>query len=132
MKALLYASITKFYNRVPIGRILNRLSKDLREIDESLGFAVGNIFVCFFSALGSLVMCLYASTMIVMVPIVGVGMICFWLLKYYLKSMRECVRLENITNSPIVSGFTSAVNGVATIRSYGLCSKFLQHQIERV
>jgi ATP-binding cassette subfamily C (CFTR/MRP) protein 1 len=30
MKALLYASLTKFYNRVPIGRILNRLSKDLR------------------------------------------------------------------------------------------------------
>lgn len=33
IKALLYASITKFYNRVPIGRILNRLSKDLRDID---------------------------------------------------------------------------------------------------
>ena len=30
MKSLLYASITKFYNRVPIGRILNRLSKDLK------------------------------------------------------------------------------------------------------
>jgi ATP-binding cassette subfamily C (CFTR/MRP) protein 1 len=32
-KALLYASLTKFYNRVPLGRIVNRLSKDLREID---------------------------------------------------------------------------------------------------
>lgn len=30
IKALLYASLTKFYNRVPMGRILNRLSKDLR------------------------------------------------------------------------------------------------------
>jgi len=29
-KALLYASLTKFYNRVPLGRIVNRLSKDLR------------------------------------------------------------------------------------------------------
>lgn len=29
IKALLYASTTKFYNRVPLGRILNRLSKDL-------------------------------------------------------------------------------------------------------
>lgn len=33
IKALLYTSLTQFYNRVPIGRILNRLSKDLREVD---------------------------------------------------------------------------------------------------
>lgn len=30
IKALLYTSLSKFYNRVPMGRILNRLSKDLR------------------------------------------------------------------------------------------------------
>jgi len=30
IRSLLYASINNFYNRVPIGRILNRLSKDLR------------------------------------------------------------------------------------------------------
>ena len=33
IKSLLYASIPRFYNRVPVGRILNRLSKDLREVD---------------------------------------------------------------------------------------------------
>jgi ATP-binding cassette subfamily C (CFTR/MRP) protein 1 len=33
IKALLYASLNKFYNRVPIGRIINRLTKDMREID---------------------------------------------------------------------------------------------------
>ena len=27
---LLYASLGNFYNRVPIGRIVNRLTKDLR------------------------------------------------------------------------------------------------------
>jgi hypothetical protein len=29
-KSLLYASLNKFYNRVPLGRIINRLSKDMR------------------------------------------------------------------------------------------------------
>jgi hypothetical protein len=33
IKALLYASITEFYNRVPIGRILNRMSNNLKQID---------------------------------------------------------------------------------------------------
>jgi hypothetical protein len=30
IKALLYAPLINFYNRVPMGRIVNRLSKDLR------------------------------------------------------------------------------------------------------
>lgn len=30
MKSLLYASLGDFFNRVPVGRIINRLSKDLR------------------------------------------------------------------------------------------------------
>jgi ABC-type multidrug transport system fused ATPase/permease subunit len=29
-KALLYASLGNFFNRVPVGRIINRLTKDLR------------------------------------------------------------------------------------------------------
>jgi len=33
MKSLLYTSLSNFFNRVPIGRIVNRLTKDLREID---------------------------------------------------------------------------------------------------
>ncbi len=33
MKALLYASLGNFFNRVPVGRIINRLTKDLRELD---------------------------------------------------------------------------------------------------
>jgi len=30
IKGLLYASLSNFYNRVPVGRIINRLTKDLR------------------------------------------------------------------------------------------------------
>lgn len=30
IKGLLYASIPEFFDRVPVGRILNRVSKDLR------------------------------------------------------------------------------------------------------
>ena len=42
------------------------------------------------------------------------------------------MRLENISQSPIVTGFTSTVNGVATIRAYKLQVEFLNQQIEKV
>ena len=61
-----------------------------------------------------------------------IGFICYRIQKYYLKTQRETVRLENITNSPIVSGFTSAVNGVGTIRAYNLEQEFLHNQIQKV
>ena len=120
LKSLLYASITQFYNRIPIGRVINRLSKDLRIVDEDVGYAVGWLLMTVFSLLSNLVICLYASTPLVLIPIVIIGYFCYRLQKYYLKSQRECIRLENISTSPIVSGFTSAINGVGTIRSYNL------------
>lgn len=120
LKSLLYASITQFYNRIPIGRVINRLSKDLRIVDEDVGYAVGWLLMTVFSLLSNLVICLYASTPLVLLPIAVIGYLCYRLQKYYLKSQRECIRLENISTSPIVSGFTSAINGVGTIRSYNL------------
>ena len=103
-----------------MGRILNRLSKDLREIDESVGNYLSWMLKAFFSLLSNLAICLYASTPLVLVPMLVVCFICYRMQKYYLKTQRETVRLENITSSPIVSGFTSAVNGVGTIRAYNL------------
>lgn len=88
IKSLLYASITRFYNRVPVGRILNRLSKDLREVDEALGYVVGNVLVCVFSTIGGLVMCIYASTPLIIIPIIITSFLFNILLKYYLRSQR--------------------------------------------
>lgn len=120
IKALLYTSLSKFYNRVPMGRILNRLSKDLRELDQAIGFTVGGTLVNIFCLSVSLTMCIYGSTPWMIFPILITAYACLKIKNYYLKSQRECVRLENITNSPIVSGFTSTINGVGTIRAYRL------------
>ena len=93
IKSLLYASLVKFYNRVPVGRILNRLSKDLRELDEAIGYAVGNFLVSFFRLLAGLVMCFYASTPLIAIPCFLVGYLCIKINRYYLNSQRACVRL---------------------------------------
>ena len=45
---------------------------------------------------------------------------CYQMQSYYLKTQRECIWLGSITKSPIVSGFTSAIRGVGTIRAYNL------------
>lgn len=93
IKALLYTSLSKFYNRVPMGRILNRLSKDLRELDETIGVTVGGTLVNLFCLIASLTMCIYGSTPWMVIPILLAGFACLKTKNYYLKSQRECVRL---------------------------------------
>jgi ABC-type multidrug transport system fused ATPase/permease subunit len=93
MKSLLYASLGNFYNRIPIGRIINRLTKDLRQLDEEIGFAIGSVLVNFFSLLSTLTICIYSSTPLIFIPIVIVMFLSNKIRVYYLKTQREVSRL---------------------------------------
>ncbi len=88
IKSLLYASLNKFYNRVPQGRIMNRLSKDIREVDESIGYSVGGFVVSFFGLLGTLVICVYASTYLIILPMLVVTYFSNRFRIYYMKTQR--------------------------------------------
>jgi ABC-type multidrug transport system fused ATPase/permease subunit len=78
------------------------------------------------------VICVYASTIYVVIPILFFLIINYFLKAYYMKTQRECVRLENVSNSPIVSGFSETINGLPTIRAYHLESQFIDRQANLV
>lgn len=99
---------------------MNRLTKDLRELDETIGYAVGNFLTYLFSLIGTLSICIYGSTPFMIIPTVIVIYLCNKLREYYMKTQREILRVEAKTNSPIVSGFISTINGLPTIRAYKL------------
>lgn len=128
INCLLYASVVKFYNRVPLGRIINRLSKDLKEVDESLTNVVSDFLSGIFKLAAGLIMCIYGSTLLVFIPMGIFFFLCVKIQNYYLKTLREIVRLESISASPIVSGFTTTVNNVATIRAYNRSDHFFSRQ----
>ena len=88
IKSLLYASIPKFYNRVPVGRIINRLTKDMREVDETIGPSLASFLVDAFSLFGNLFICIYASTYLTIIPIIFVGYFVMRLRRYYMKTQR--------------------------------------------
>ena len=75
MKSLLYASLSNFFNRVPVGRVVNRLTKDLREIDEDIVDAMSWFVVSFFELLSTLVICIYASSVFAIIPMIIIGLI---------------------------------------------------------
>lgn len=93
MKSIVYSGLNQFFARVPMGRIINRLSKDLKDMDELTNTIIDRVLTHIFNIIGSFVMSIYVSTPLSLVPIGIVVFIWFFLLNYFIKAQRQCVRL---------------------------------------
>ena len=47
-------------------------------------------------------------------------------MKLYMKTYRELVRLESVTNSPLITHLSETLSGSTTIRNYGKEEDFIQ------
>jgi len=55
LKLVLQSPINLFFDVTPVGKILNRFTKDLQCLDNVLCFNVGSFFACFYQAMASLI-----------------------------------------------------------------------------
>jgi ATP-binding cassette, subfamily C (CFTR/MRP), member 1 len=128
IKRLLYASLGNFYNRVPTGRIVNRLTKDLRELDETIMYSFLYLLISLFELLNTLTICVYTTSPLVVIPMLLIAYLANLLRKYYLRTQMEVSRFEKSTNSPVVSGLLSTISGLPTIRAYNKQTEFADLQ----
>ena len=123
-KAVIQAPVL-FFDTNPVGRILNRFSKDIGGMDDFLPpqfLLAVQLWLYFFSAtiLSAVV---NAWLFITCAPLT---LLFIYLAKYYLNSSREIRRLEAITCSPVYSLIADTATGLEVIRSSGMGSEFLQ------
>ena len=113
-----------FFDSNPVGRILNRFSKDVGCMDELLPktflMAIQYSSVAFATCLLPIVAnyWLLAAIMPLTAIIVCIG-------RYYLKTSRQLKRLESINRSPVFSHISETLNGLETIRTRGRQNDFL-------
>ncbi|XP_030373816.1 probable multidrug resistance-associated protein lethal(2)03659 [Scaptodrosophila lebanonensis] len=107
-----------FFNVNPSGRILNRFSKDLGQLDEILPSVMMDVMQIFLALLGIVVvLCIVNPWYILFTAILVV--IFYFLRTFYLKTSRDVKRLEAITRSPIYSHLGASLTGLSTIRAFG-------------
>uniref|UniRef100_A0A8C9DN19 Multidrug resistance-associated protein 4 n=1 Tax=Prolemur simus TaxID=1328070 RepID=A0A8C9DN19_PROSS len=106
-----------FFDRNPIGRILNRFSKDIGHLDDLLPLT----FLDFIqTSLQVIVVVAVAVAVIpwIAIPLVPLGIIFIYLRRYFLETSRDVKRLESTTRSPVFSHLSSSLQGLWTIRAY--------------
>ena len=115
--AILQAPVL-FFDSNPVGRILNRFSKDVGCLDELLPktFLVSIQFVLLVFASIIVPTVTNPWLLLLVIPLI---VLVVYISKYYLKSARELKRLESICRSPVFSHFSETLNGLDTIRTRG-------------
>ncbi|XP_043568891.1 canalicular multispecific organic anion transporter 1 isoform X1 [Chiloscyllium plagiosum] len=113
-----------FFDTTPTGRIINRFSKDIYTIDETIPMSFRSWLSCFFGVLGTLaVICLATPYFtIVIVPLV---VIYYFIQIFYVVTSRQLRRLDSVTRSPIYSHFSETILGLPVIRAYRHQARFL-------
>ncbi|XP_057563173.1 LOW QUALITY PROTEIN: ATP-binding cassette sub-family C member 4-like [Hippopotamus amphibius kiboko] len=112
-----------FFDRNPIGRILNRFSKDIGHMDDLLPLTFQDFTQTFLLVIG-VVGVMVAVIPWIAIPVVPLGIILFFLRRYFLETSRDVKRLECATQSPVFSHLASSLRGLWTIRAYKAEQRF--------
>ncbi|XP_026315306.1 multidrug resistance-associated protein 1 isoform X2 [Hyposmocoma kahamanoa] len=123
--SVLRAPSIGFFDCTPVGRVLNRFSKDVDVLDNVLPMTLRGWTTCFFAVLGTLFV-ISLSTPIFLAVILPIGVIYYIIQRFYVATSRQLKRLESVSRSPIYSHFGESITGAMTIRAYGVTQRFVE------
>lgn len=111
----------RFFEANPVGRILNRFSRDLEAIELALPASLLDAGHCVFEALAiCLVVAIVAPiTIVILTPVTVLYLL---LQRMFRPISRDTQRLSSLTISPVFALLSESLNGVETIRSARLAT----------
>uniref|UniRef100_A0A914VV15 ABC-type glutathione-S-conjugate transporter n=1 Tax=Plectus sambesii TaxID=2011161 RepID=A0A914VV15_9BILA len=127
----LMRSSMSFFDITPLGRILNRVGKDVDVLDTTLPSTIRSFLTTITSVFMTLIVIIIA-TPIFAVVILPLAFIYIIILRFYVSTSRQLKRMESVTRSPIYSHFHEAVQGAISIRAYGASESFMRESEHRV
>ncbi|KAK9456564.1 P-loop containing nucleoside triphosphate hydrolase protein [Dipodascopsis uninucleata] len=121
----------RFFDATPVGRIMNRFSKDMEITDQE----IAPVFVTLCHSILTIVIIVIIITFIMPKFLMAAALIIFLfylIVIFFLSSSRELKRMDAVTRSPIYQHFGETINGVTTIRAYGYEDTFLKENELRI
>jgi ATP-binding cassette subfamily C (CFTR/MRP) protein 1 len=127
LHAKLFSSIIRapqrFFDTTPVGRIVNRFSKDQEVVDTMLPFSLAEFAKSVFQ-LAFIFLLIAFSTPPIVIPLIVLLLLYYPIQNYYRHTFRELTRLEAVARSFVFSHFTESLDGAATVRAYDAQQRF--------
>ncbi|KAF9181719.1 hypothetical protein BGZ50_005356 [Haplosporangium sp. Z 11] len=125
-KALMniFRAPSSFFDTTPLGRIINRFSKDVDACDNQLSESYR-----MFTGTASMVLSTFILISVIfpyfLIPLVPMLIFYYYAAVYYRSSSRELKRLDSILRSSLYAHFSETLSGLATIRAYRVQERFI-------
>lgn len=114
-----------FHDTTPVGRIVNRLSKDVDTLDFQLPSNLYQFASQFSTVLGTVGLVIYSYHWLgLMFPPLFV--VYYFIQSFYRRTSREAKRLDSILRSALYASYTETLNGLATVRAFREQGRFVR------
>ncbi|NXM53965.1 MRP1 protein, partial [Illadopsis cleaveri] len=120
-----------FFERTPSGNLVNRFSKEIDTIDSAIPPIIKMFMGSTFNVIGACIIILLA-TPIAAVIIPPLGLLYFFVQRFYVATSRQLKRLESVSRSPVYSHFNETLLGVSVIRAFGEQKRFIKQNDMKV
>lgn len=114
-----------FFDFSPIGILLNRLSRDIGFVDETLPQTLNDIIVIFVNIIGIIVLTIvidYKNSGAAVVLLILV----FALRHFSARAITRLKQIEGLTRSPVFSHLSTTLSGLPTIRAFKVQDEFVR------
>ena len=117
MKSIIKAPMNLFHDTKPKGQILNRLSKDIGQVDQVLFFVYRTACLNIFVFLSVITICtVFMFYSLFFLPVLLISGI--FLVRFYMHASRDLSRLDGEVRSPILNSLSETLSGGITIRAF--------------
>lgn len=114
-----------FMDTNPLGRVLNRFTKDTDSLDNEIGEQLRLFIFPLATIVGIIILCIcYLPWFAIAVPFLGISFV--FLSNIYQGSSREVKRLEAVQRSVVYNNFNETLTGMDVIKAYKAEDMFVQ------
>ncbi|KAG9063667.1 hypothetical protein KI688_003778 [Linnemannia hyalina] len=121
----------RFFDTTPVGRIINRFSKDFEVIDTQMMSKMVSLATDALGIVTIIVVVTFVTpTFLIAAALITTAYVVIG--AYYITASRELKRIESVTKSPLYSHFGETLIGVSTIRAFGVETRFMEEVLTKL
>jgi ABC-type multidrug transport system fused ATPase/permease subunit len=119
----------RFYDVTPVGRLMNRLTNDIRTVDGNISAQFQNVAYLSIAWISSVVVIGSVTPIFLIFAILlTIGFVVIFM--HFLPTSQSLRRLEFVSLTPLVSNFGALADGLTTIRAYCASGRFQDRVIQ--